>query len=95
VYVTDVLGARGTQVVVRFCNQGRTASHPTAPSQNLGVRNYRTGLFRIARFAHGLEILRSHDTQAWSGQWEVSQQGLEASPCIAAPVAATVKPLQE
>ena len=34
-------------------------------------------------------------TDTRSGQLEVSQQGLEAGPCIAAPMTATVKPLQE
>ncbi len=40
-------------------------------------------------------MLRSHDTQPWFSQSEVSEQGLETGPVVAFPVAATVEPLQE
>ena len=58
------------------------------------MRNYRTGLFRIARFAHGLGCLEVM-TDTWFSQSEVSEQGLVTGPVIAFPMAATVEPLQE
>jgi len=38
-------------------DRGRTASYPTAPLTDPGEPNYRTGLFKTARFAHGISLI--------------------------------------
>ena len=58
------------------------------------MRNYRTGLFKVARIAHGLDCLEVM-TDTWFNQLKVSEQRFKAAPCVAAPMAASVEPLQE
>ena len=67
---------------------------PNRPLTNPGVRNYRTGLFKVARFAHGLQCSEVM-TNAWFYQPEVFQQRPEPGYIVTSLLTAAVEPLVE
>ena len=74
-------------------NRGRTAGCPTAPSQNPGVRNYRTGLFWHAHVHRRTQTPLAQLDDIGLDQRTGFQQGIETFPVVAFPLAPTVQPL--
>lgn len=65
---------------------------PDRPRTDPGVRNYRTGLLEVTRFAHGSSDGYSEVvTDVWSFELEDLDQIREALPVVAAPLAAAVQ----